>query len=329
MNEWRIVGEAFDVSGTAIGDGRWRVRTTSKRGVRVARAQCDTSFPRDLIELLLRTTEPQWICDAIARHEDPAYVTSEVCSQLLAHFPQATYSGKRFLDFGCGNGASTMAMAALLPETEVIGVELSPVRVAEANAILSHRRLQNVRFLLSPSGGSLPPGLGEFDFVMLSAVFEHLLPHERTTVMPLIWSHMRPGGVIFINQTPYRWHPYEHHSSGLWAINYLPARAAWWVASRYGGRTRHKSWEEMLRGGIRGGTERSVRVALTNGHLERAETLTPTQNGLRSRADYWLARTSPRYRPLKKIIAAGFGLLERTLGTVPALNISVAFRKRA
>ena len=36
---------------------------------------------------------------------------------------------------------------------------------------VSWRATDNVKFLCSPSGSELPPGIGHFDFVMLSAVY--------------------------------------------------------------------------------------------------------------------------------------------------------------
>jgi 2-polyprenyl-3-methyl-5-hydroxy-6-metoxy-1,4-benzoquinol methylase len=324
---WVLPSPDAEVRGTRIGNDRWRVTTRSLRGRLVPRGSCETTFPRELIEQLVRTTGPEWICDAIARHEDPGYVRKVIQDQLTAYFAADDFRGKRLLDFGCGNGASTMIIARLLPDTEVIGVELDATNIAEANAILSHRGLKNVQFLQSPSPNSLPPGIGTFDFVMLSAVFEHLLPDERRMLMPLLWSHLRVGGSIFINQTPYRWHPYEHHSTRLWGINYLPDRAAWRLASRWTGGTRSSSWQEMLRGGIRGGTERSIRAALTGGRLESSEVLQPTQHGLRDRADYWLHCTSPRRRPLKRLVAHAFRISDAVLGTIPALNVDVVIRK--
>jgi hypothetical protein len=54
-----------------IDSRRWRVTTRSLRGAMVPRASCETTFPPHLIEMLLTTTGGEWICDAIARHEDP------------------------------------------------------------------------------------------------------------------------------------------------------------------------------------------------------------------------------------------------------------------
>ena len=114
----------------------------------------------------------------------------------------------------------------------------------------------------SPDGSSLPPGIGKFDFVMLSAVFEHLLPGERPVIMPLLYDVLKPGGVLFLNQTPYRYYPREHHTTGLWGLNYLPDRLTLALARRYSRETPAEiaacDWPQLLRRGIRGGTEAEV-----------------------------------------------------------------------
>jgi predicted O-methyltransferase YrrM len=70
-------------------------------------------------------------------------------------------------------GASTIFIAELLPETEVIGVELDSQRVELARMVLAARGLKNIGFEQSPGPESLPEDIGLFDFVMLSAVYEH------------------------------------------------------------------------------------------------------------------------------------------------------------
>jgi len=297
----------------------------------IPRRTCETSFPPELIRVIASKTAFAWLCDAIARHEDPTYVSAVLLRQLFSYFAAADFAGKRLLDFGCGSGASTFAIAAALPRTEVIGVELNPTSVEIAQSIAAYRRLPNVRFLTSPSGAALPSGIGQLDFIMFSAVYEHLLPTERKTLMPLIWSVLRPGGVLFINQTPHRLFPYEHHSTRLWLINYLPDRVAHRVARRY---ARHNpelnsslDWNELLRGGIRGGTEREIMRNLCLASSATATILQPSQNGLKDRADYWLASTSHRMRLAKKAIAALYRASDRLFGTVPSINVDVVIRK--
>ena len=130
------------------------------------------------------------------------------------------------LDFGCGGGASTVIMAKMYPRTSFIGSRLNDTRIRRAIQIARERALTNVEFLTSPGGHSLPEAVANSpcDVIVMCAVYEHLLPHERRVVMPLLWRLLRPGGLLFINQTPHSWFPYEHHSTGLWLINYAPDR---------------------------------------------------------------------------------------------------------
>ena len=300
----------------------------------IPRKSCQTTLPLDLLRYWADHFDFAWFCNAVGRHEDQTTVPGALRRQLFAYFSAGEFEGKRLLDFGCGTGASTFSMARMLPLTEVVGVELDGERVELANRIKSCVGLPNVTFQCSPAGDQLPVGIGDFDFVMLSAVYEHLLPDERKIVMPLLWSALKPGGVFFLNQTPYRYSPIEAHSSGLWFINYLPDGAAHWTVRHFAGRNpsvnRSNDWSVHLRGGLRGGTERGVIDNLTRGNPREARILQPQQNGLRDRADFWLSRTSPqRYRLVKRAIAAVFRITDRAWGTVPGLNLEVAIQKRA
>jgi SAM-dependent methyltransferase len=265
----------------------------------------------------------------LARHDDPEYVKKVLGKQLLAYFDPSDFRGKRLLDFGCGSGASTLCMAAMFPETEVVGVELNPGNVELARQVLATRHLSNVQFLISSDPNNLPPGIGSFDFVMLSAVYEHLLPDERRRVMPLIWSSMNYGGVLFVNQTPYRYFPYEHHSTGLWFTNYLPDRFALFLARSLSSINpevnKSRDWTAHLRGGIRGGTEAEICCNLRSAGAGRPTVIQPRGQ---DRAAYWLSCTNPeRYRLLKKSIALLFRLTDKLWGTVPSMNLDVAIRK--
>lgn len=310
-------------------NGRFKVTLKPvDRNTFVPRASCETSLPPDVIASFLNVSFA-WLCDSLARYDDPEYVSRALRKQLLAYFDASEFRGKRMLDFGCGSGASTLHMAAMFPETEVVGVELNAGSVELARQVLAVRHLSNVRFLISSDPNGLPPGIGSFDFVMLSAVYEHLLPEERRRVMPSIWSSMNCGGVLFLNQTPYRYFPYEHHSTGLWFINYLPDSFSLFLArnlSRLNPEVNSsRDWTAHLRGGIRGGTEAEVCRNLRLAGAGRPAIIQPRGH---DRAAYWLSCTNPdRYRLLKKSIAALFRLTDQIWGAVPSVNLDVVIRK--
>jgi hypothetical protein len=149
--------------------------------------------------------------------------------------------------------------------------------------------------------------------------------------MPQLWNLLKPGGVLFVNQTPHRWFPRDPHSTGLWGINYLPDKIAHWYARRFSSMNpninRSMDWNVHLRGGLRGGSERELIRLLTAGGGASATIMQPVAHGLRDRADYWLCATSSRMRSVKQAIAFLYRLTDRLFGTVPAAYLDVAIRK--
>ena len=293
------------------------------------------TFSSDTLAFLRNRIGSAQLSNLIARFETD--VPAVLRTQMLSYFHTQDFAGKRLLDFGCGYGASALCLAQMFPETEIVGVELSAERIEIAQKIADAEKISNVRFLCSPSGDKLPPGIGQFDFVVLSAVYEHLLPSERKIVMPLLWSVMN-GGVIFISQTPYRYFPFEHHSTGLWFINYMPDRVAHFVARKFSKHDPTKydraiqtstNFEDHLRGGLRGGTEWEMIRDLILGRRRDARILQPLPECARNRADYWLRRTRQgRFRLVKMAAAWAFSITDRLFGTVPSMNVDVVISKK-
>jgi 2-polyprenyl-3-methyl-5-hydroxy-6-metoxy-1,4-benzoquinol methylase len=113
-------------------------------------------------------------------------------------------------------------MARALPATSITGVELETDFLDIARARAEFYNLQTLQFALSPPGDRLPDEIGTFDFIVLPAVYEHLLPHERKRLMPQPWGIPKKDGVLFIDEIPNRWFPLETHTSNLPLVNYLP-----------------------------------------------------------------------------------------------------------
>lgn len=210
-----------------------------------------------------------------------------------------------------------------------MGVELVSefVQLAEHRAQF-HGVTGRVSFQRSPNANSLPTEIGEFDYITFSAVFEHLLPNERQTVLALLWSHLKEGGVMFLDQTPYRWFPVEMHTTGLPLINYLPDALTLYCSRRFSGRvSADASWPQLLRKGIRGGTTREI-VGLLNQQGRKAELLNPSQLGVRDHIDLWYQLSSATRKPLtKKLMMWGFRAVKAVTGVTMIPTLSLAIRK--
>ncbi len=296
----------------------------------IPRRTVDTAYPDELIAGCLDISGFCWLCDEIARDEDNTSVEKAIHRSVFGFVPREEFAGRRLLDLGCGSGCSSAVLARLLPETEILGVELNAKLLQLAEARIAYHGLKNVRFQASPAGTALPENIGTFDFIVFSAVYEHLLPQERIELMPHVWAALRPGGVLFINQTPHRYFPIDTHSSGLPLVNYLPDSMAHWAVRRFSRRgpiNRSARWEDHLRGGLRGATEREILRTLTRGASDRAEMLEPCIPGVKDRVDLWHRSLGPRHgaakRLLKWILKAGY----RVTGSVVTPNVAVAIRK--
>jgi SAM-dependent methyltransferase len=323
-----------------LANGRRRIELVPRQpGAYLPKATCETTYPVELIAGFLSVIGFPWLCDSIARDEDSEGVQKNLEAGIFSFVPKEDFRGRRILDFGCGSGASSVILGRLLPETEIIGVELGAQLLALAEARVRHHRLSNVRFIASPSGTALPSDLPNFHFITLCAVYEHLLPRERHELMPRLWNALLPGGVIFINQTPHRYFPIDLHSTGLPFINYLPDRLAHWAAVHF---ARYKSnanksprWEDHLRGGIRGGTEREIirdlcqRTGGQSSCSAEAIILQPTSKGISGRVDLWFHSLNPtRYRTMKRVLRIMLKLIYWLFGTVLSPNLSFAIRKK-
>ncbi|OQO94128.1 ubiquinone biosynthesis methyltransferase UbiE [Saccharomonospora piscinae] len=103
--------------------------------------------------------------------------------------------GARVLDAGCGTGASTRALLAVLPDPEVVGVDASAGMVAEA---ARKTWPSTVRFAHAPVD-SLPTSAvrGPFDAVFAAYLLRNV-PDPDATLLALR-ELLRPGGVLVVH----------------------------------------------------------------------------------------------------------------------------------
>lgn len=309
-------------------NGMKKISVKPKNNAFIPFRECATNYPAELIELIFQTKGADYLCDEVLRDLDSNYVQRDLEEDLTAYFTQQDFKGKRILDFGCGSGASTMILARMFPDSEIVGIELEEKLLKIAKARLDFYQYDNIEFHTSPNGDELPANIGDFDFVIMSAVYEHLLPDERKVIIPKIWSVIKPNGHFFLNMTPHRWFPIEHHTTGLPLLNYFPSKLAYFISRKFSKRTDpNESWEILLRRGIRGATENEILKTLRQ-TPERPILLEPSQKNLKDRIDLWYSQLNQKNKvALKKMLKTVLKTVRLISGMTLVPNLSLVFRK--
>jgi SAM-dependent methyltransferase len=97
----------------------------------------------------------------------------------------------RALDFGCGVGRLVIPLARVAEE--VVGVDVAPEMIAEAQRNCAAFGVANARFALSDPRLSAVDGT--FDLVHSYIVFQHIPPAQGEPILHALLERLRAGGV--------------------------------------------------------------------------------------------------------------------------------------
>jgi len=103
----------------------------------------------------------------------------------------------RVLDFGCGVGRVSLAFAEVAQS--VIGVDVSPAMLQEAEKNRTRHRLPNVLFVKSDD--ELANVTGTFDLIHSFIVFQHLEVVRGRRIFARLIQRMSPGGIFAAHLT--------------------------------------------------------------------------------------------------------------------------------
>jgi SAM-dependent methyltransferase len=233
----------------------------------------------------------------------------------------------RILDFGCGAGHSLDALLRQFPNAHLTGADIASKDLELLRLYLPDIDRVRLDLIDMPDPTGLQQLGGAFDVINLNAVFEHLLPAERRSLLPALWRRLANNGRLVLTETPWRWFPIETHTTSRPLVNYLPDRLALAVCRRTGLYGPDLTWARALRDGIRGATVSEI-ISCIGAPVDTIQMATSDQHDARDLLELWWWGES-RHTRQKALAYQGLSWLRRLTGVVASPWINVVFRKIA
>ncbi len=112
----------------------------------------------------------------------------------------------RVLELGCAQGANLVPMAAALPESHFMGLDLSPRQIAFARTLAADLGLKNLT-LHSRSILDIDPSLGQFDYIICHGVYSWVEPEVQEKILAICKHNLAPQGLAYVSYNCFPgWH---------------------------------------------------------------------------------------------------------------------------
>ncbi|MGQ9586677.1 MAG: class I SAM-dependent methyltransferase [Anaerolineae bacterium] len=295
----------------------------------VEHSRFETPYSRETIEAILEVKGITYLRDEIDRAENSERIVRPL-RDLIERF--TTLEDKHLLDFGAGCGGSSLILARLGARVTSVEPVASYVRVAQLRA-RDAGLAPRVTALHVPDTRRLPFEPATFDLAMANGVLEHIPPALRGACLGEMWRVLKPGGLLFVYETPNRLWPVDHHTTGLPLIPYLPPGLAFRLARARSDRVEpHETWEDLVDRGVIGVTYWEIARAFPRGEAtcmnlldgqDVPRFLDLSMRNVRSRARRWIK--SFLYRALDRLVCRPFRIPAAAFFPL----LSLCFRKGA
>jgi 2-polyprenyl-3-methyl-5-hydroxy-6-metoxy-1,4-benzoquinol methylase len=169
-----------------------------------------------------------WLAEALGGPNSRVVkYTNFLCPEIEYHC--GSLDEKRILDFGCGIGSTTVALAYFSSRVCAFDIDRESLQICRAR-VREHGLDHRVTFYCADNINSVRESMGTFDLILLNGVIEHI-PQSKTglrkNIMLSLFDMLERSGHLYINDTPNRLLPFDFHTTQLWWIPWTKPGSEW------------------------------------------------------------------------------------------------------
>ena len=112
----------------------------------------------------------------------------------------------RVLEIGSAAGGNLLPMAAVLPDSTFVGIDLSAVEIEQAQAVVNATGMTNIRFQQMDIM-DITPEFGQFDYIIAHGIYSWVPPTVQEKLLAVCQQNLSPQGIAYISYNTYPgWH---------------------------------------------------------------------------------------------------------------------------
>lgn len=154
-------------------------------------------------------TAPQTTYDEVMYNSYPFVETHPDRLATVAHlFGLTPPDGRtaRILEMGCAGGGNIIPIAEQLPDTKIIGVDLSGKQIAAGQERIKRLGLKNIE-LRHGSIMDINESWGQFDYIITHGIFSWVPNEVQEKILSVSKANLQPNGIAYISyNTLPGWH---------------------------------------------------------------------------------------------------------------------------
>lgn len=108
----------------------------------------------------------------------------------------------RVLELGCARAANLLPMAYALPESQFVGIDLSPGQIAEGQEVIARLGIKNLE-LRCVDLMEVDDSLGQFDYIIAHGLYSWVSQVVKDKVLEVCKRLLAPQGVAYVSYKTY------------------------------------------------------------------------------------------------------------------------------